>query len=112
MDCQEAQSKVLNYLNHKLNREETKEFIEHIRKCQDCQDELEINYIVMVGMRQLDGGEVFSADFRKGLKEDMDSRYAQAQKEEERNRSLRVAVLALLVSLLLWFLGRGIALLL
>ncbi len=112
MDCQEAQSKVLNYLNHKLNREETKKFIEHIRKCPDCQDELEINYIVMVGMRQLDEGEVLSADFRRELKEDMDSRYAQVKKEEERNRSLRIAVTALVVSLLLWVLGRGIAFLL
>ena len=31
MNCQNAQSMVLNFINNKLDKEETKEFIEHIR---------------------------------------------------------------------------------
>ena len=48
MNCQEAQSNIMNYINHNLSNEQTKEFIEHIYSCPNCQDELEINYIVMV----------------------------------------------------------------
>ena len=36
MNCQNAQSMVLNFINNKLDKEETKEFIEHIRSCKDC----------------------------------------------------------------------------
>ena len=89
--------------------EQTKAFIEHIRTCPDCQDELEINYIVMIGLQQLDEGEILSVDFRKKLKEDIDRRYEEARKEEERNHSVRVMVIAFLLSLFLWLLGKGIA---
>lgn len=109
MNCQEAQSNVLNYITHKLSREETREFIEHVRECPDCQDELEINYIVMIGMRQLDKGDVLSVDFQKELKEDMDRRYQQARKDEERSQSVRVLFLAFLISFLLWLLGKVLA---
>lgn len=109
MNCQEAQSKILNYINHNLDHEETKEFIEHIRTCPDCQDELEINYIVMIGMKQLDDGEILSVDFRKKLKEDIDKRYDEAVREEERSHSFRVIVIAFIVSLALWLLGRILA---
>ena len=69
MNCQEAQSNVLNYINHKLTNEEITQFIEHIRECEDCRDELEIYYITMIGMQQLDEGELLTADFQKALKE-------------------------------------------
>ena len=109
MNCQEVQSNIMNYINHHLNHEQTKAFIEHIRTCPDCRDELEINYIVMIGLQQLDEGEILSVDFRKKLKEDIDRRYEEARKEEERNHSVRVMVIAFLLSLFLWLLGKGIA---
>ena len=56
MNCQNAQSMVLNFINNKLDKEETKEFIEHIRSCKDCWEELEIYYTVSLGLRQLDSG--------------------------------------------------------
>lgn len=109
MNCQEAQSNIMNYINHHLSNEQTKSFIEHIRSCPDCQDELEINYIVMVGLQQLDDGEIMSVDFRKKLKEDINLRYDMVRKEEERSHSLRVIIIAFLISLTLWLLSRGLA---
>ena len=41
MNCQNAQSMVLNFINNKLDKEETKAFIEHVRDCKDCWEELE-----------------------------------------------------------------------
>ena len=56
MNCQNAQSMVLNFINNKLDKEETKAFIEHVRDCKDCWEELEIYYVMLVGLKQLDGG--------------------------------------------------------
>lgn len=106
MNCQEAQSNVLNYINHKLTNEEITQFIEHIRECEDCRDELEIYYITMIGMQQLDEGELLTADFQKALKEDMSQRYMQCQREKDRTHSIRVMLGAFLISLLMWIIGR------
>lgn len=111
MNCQEAQSNVLNYINHKLDNEEITEFIEHMRECEDCRDELEIYYITMIGMQQLDEGELLTADFQKALKEEMNEQYRQCQKEKERTHSLRVLLAAFLISVLMWLVGQLIILL-
>ncbi len=105
MNCQETQSMILNYLNHNLDHETNKAFIEHIRSCPDCQDELEINYIVMTGMQQLDNDEVFTTDYRKELLDDLNRQYAQIEREEDRGHSFRVLFLAFLFSGFLWMLG-------
>ena len=57
MNCQNAQSMVLNFINNKLDKEETKAFIEHVRDCKDCWEELEIYYVMLVGLKQLDERE-------------------------------------------------------
>ena len=103
MNCQEAQSNVLNYINHKLNKEEIRRFIEHIRECDDCRDELEIYYITM---QQIDDGELQTADFQKALKEDMCTRYEQCMREQDRTHSIRVLLGAFILSLLLWLIGQ------
>ena len=35
MNCQNAQSMVLNFINNKLDKEEARAFIEHVRDCKD-----------------------------------------------------------------------------
>ena len=57
MNCQNAQSMVLNFINNKLDKEETRAFIEHVRDCKDCWEELEIYYVMLVGLKQLDERE-------------------------------------------------------
>ena len=76
MNCQNAQSMVLNFINNKLDKEETKEFIEHIRSCKDCWEELEIYYVMLIGLKQLDEGEELAADFKEKLQNEVDSRTA------------------------------------
>lgn len=102
MNCQEAQSNVLNYINHKLNKEQTMDFIEHIRQCANCQDELEIYFIMMVGLRQLDNGEVLTTDFQKELTDDMNQRYQAIQKERSREHLLQLLIFGIFIAGLLW----------
>ena len=79
MNCQNAQSMVLNFINNKLDKEETKAFIEHVRDCKDCWEELEIYYVMLVGLKQLDEGEELAADFRKKLQNEVESRYVEIE---------------------------------
>lgn len=108
MNCQEAQSKIQQYINDSLSQTETKEFIHHVRNCRNCRDELEIHYILSVGMQQLDEGEVLSADFQKELEDNIHRRYEKIVKEESWQRSFHVVLFSSIFSFFLWILGECI----
>ena len=102
MNCQKAQSMVLNFINNKLDKEETKEFIEHIRGCKDCWEELEIYYVMLIGLKQLDEGEELVTDFKEKLESEVDSRYNTIIKEDRRQHAIKITVITVSVAVLVW----------
>lgn len=54
MTCMEAEKMVIPYINDKLSVMELEDFIEHIETCENCREELEIHYMVDVGLKKLD----------------------------------------------------------
>jgi len=55
MDCREIQAMIIPYINSALDDEQLKIFLKHIKTCKECKEELEIYYMVDVGLKQLDG---------------------------------------------------------
>ena len=98
MNCQNAQSMVLNFINNKLDKEETRAFIEHVRDCKDCWEELEIYYVMLVGLKQLDEGEELAADFRKKLQNEVESRYVEAK----RKHIAKIITILVTAAILIW----------
>ncbi|MDO5416037.1 MAG: zf-HC2 domain-containing protein [Lachnospiraceae bacterium] len=56
MNCQEAERLVMPYICDELSNEELEEFLEHVASCPNCQEELEIYFMVALGLKQLDSG--------------------------------------------------------
>lgn len=56
MTCQEAEHLVTPYINDRLSGDELEAFLKHIESCRNCQEELEIYFMVDVGLKQLDKG--------------------------------------------------------
>lgn len=56
MDCREAQKLVMPYIQDELTDRELEDFLEHIETCPACQEELEIYFMVSLGLKQLDEG--------------------------------------------------------
>lgn len=54
MTCTEAEKMVEPYIHDKLSLMELEAFMEHIDTCENCREELEIYYMVDVGLRKLD----------------------------------------------------------
>ena len=54
MKCSEAERKVLPYIRDELAGDELAEFLAHVDSCPSCREELEIYYMVDVGLKQLD----------------------------------------------------------
>ena len=102
MNCQNAQSMVLNFINNKLDKEETKEFIEHIRSCKDCWEELEIYYVMLIGLKQLDEGEELAADFKEKLQNEVDSRYLEIEKNSKRKYAAKIVIVLTIAVMLIW----------
>lgn len=67
MNCLEAQSKIVAFIENKLNDDETVEFVKHIRSCDNCQEELEIYYTLLVGMKELDEDKELSSNFKEEM---------------------------------------------
>ncbi len=54
MNCREAEKLVVPYIKDELTIDELDDFLEHVEYCNSCMEELEIHYMVDVGLRKLD----------------------------------------------------------
>lgn len=72
MDCRTAESLIDSYIKKNLTVEELEQFLEHVKLCPSCYDELETYFTVYFATLQLDGEkEDESFDINRMLKEDI-----------------------------------------
>jgi len=67
MDCREAQSLIIPFIEEQLEMEQLNAFLNHVTTCNDCNDELEVYYIALSGTKQLDNDENVVSDFKSDL---------------------------------------------
>lgn len=77
MNCREAQSLIVPFIEDKLDEERLEAFLEHIENCSECYDELEVYFIVFSGTRQLDDDYDDISDFKGELR-----KYIETKKEK------------------------------
>ena len=54
MTCKEATQYIMPYINDEMTDKEVQAFLEHIKSCKDCCEELEVHYTIYAGLAQLD----------------------------------------------------------
>lgn len=54
MTCKEAERMVTPYINDELDGDQLQAFLAHLENCSNCQEELEIYFMVDHGLKQLD----------------------------------------------------------
>ncbi|MGN0376272.1 MAG: anti-sigma factor family protein [Suilimivivens sp.] len=69
MTCKEVEKLIPLFLEDDLDTEDLHEFMEHIEKCDECKEELSIQFLVSEGMARLETGNVF--DLQNELKTQM-----------------------------------------
>lgn len=67
MECKQAEKIISQFLADELTIDELREFMEHIEKCEECREELTIEFLVHEGLSRLESGNVF--DLQKELSE-------------------------------------------
>ncbi|MBQ7924833.1 MAG: zf-HC2 domain-containing protein [Lachnospiraceae bacterium] len=71
MNCKEYEKLIPEYLSHKMNYPVLKAFMEHTEHCENCKEELQIQFLVSAGMARLEEGDSF--DLQRELAEGMTS---------------------------------------
>lgn len=102
MDCRETQSHIIPFIEGKLNDEDTKALISHIKQCNDCYDELEVYFIVLSGAKQLDSDNTAEdiSDFKGELQRYIAEREALVIKHKNRHvRNVIAGIFASVVTL-------------
>lgn len=93
MNCQEVQRLIPGFIENRLDDETMAAFLDHVAKCPKCYDELEVNYIVMVGIHQLDTDTVSSMNFSKNLKGVLAQRQQTLlNKQKEKHKRWRIGL--------------------
>ena len=59
MTCKEFEKMIPDFLNRKLDFLTLKKFNEHMESCEECREELTIQFLVTEGMQRLEEGNAF-----------------------------------------------------
>ena len=102
--CREITGMIPDYLDGRLAGRQLEHFLDHIRQCPDCYEELETNYMVKKTVRYLDEGNASadSFDFVPMLEKDMEEQEENIRRKKAIH-SLQLVILSftLLLTLLL-----------
>ncbi len=82
MDCKSAQQMIMPYIEHKLSDRETEDFIEHVRGCKACSEELEVYFTIYYALEQLDDDsrDQDNYDMKELLERDLRQRESRVRK--------------------------------
>ena len=103
MDCKTVQQKIMPYIEHKLTDRETEDFIDHVRTCKACSEELEVYFTIYYALEQLDHENQDTYNMKEMLERDLDQR---ERKVRQRNivrfyRRLLMALAGILAGIFL-----------
>lgn len=73
MTCKELEKMIPLFLADDLDTDDLREFLEHIDQCEECEEELTIQFLVLEGLSRLEAGNVFD------LKNELDFRMDEAE---------------------------------
>ena len=71
MNCRETQQMIDRYLKNNLEESELQAFLDHVRECPSCYEELEIYYTIEYALGYLDNGRKSAANPTERLKEEL-----------------------------------------
>ena len=72
LTCKEAEKMVMPYIDRQMCDDDLRRFVNHIKECPDCREELETYYIVYKGLMQLDEKEELSMNIVEALNDDLE----------------------------------------
>ena len=64
MDCKETRKNIYKFIEDGLDGKELQSFMKHVSECEECMEELAIQYLVTEGMQHLETESAFDLQSR------------------------------------------------
>lgn len=104
MECKNFEHLIPDFVGRKMDFRTLKEFCSHMEVCEECKEELVIQFLVTEGMQRLEDGDAFD------LQNELQIRLNEAELSLRRHKKWRklfiglgiMAILAV-VGIVLWF---------
>ncbi len=71
MDCKETRKNIYKFIEDELDSRDLQSFVKHVTECEECREELAIQYLVTEGMLHLEKESTF--DLQSQLEKKMES---------------------------------------
>lgn len=105
MECRECEKLIPGFIKGKLNYPTLRRFYGHLRQCQDCREELDIQFLIQEGMQHLEEGDAFD------LQSELDERMEAAEKSIRYHSiflyagiAVEILAVGLLAGIVIWIL--------
>ena len=108
MKCVKAQGLITKYINNELHGELLEDFLEHLDECKDCKEDLEIYYVIMKGMQQIDEDNVVDYNFHRAFEQELGDSKARLAKSNKRFM-VKFLLFEIMVILIAFFLTGDVA---
>lgn len=92
MNCKEFEKRIPDFIENKLEYKELKSFVQHVEECEDCREELTIQFLVAEGMVRLEEGGAFD------LQKELDRRMEMTRRGIRRHNGAKCAVITLVLA--------------
>lgn len=83
LTCKEVEMIIPDFIKQKLEYHDLKKFLEHIETCENCKEELTIQFLIEEGMARLEDGSAFD------LQKELNARIQECEKQIERHRMMQ-----------------------
>ncbi len=83
MECKEAEKLISKFIDDELEQKEAVRFLAHIEECEECREELAIQFLVTEGIANLEQGTAFD------LQGELKRRMHILERRVARNENLR-----------------------
>lgn len=103
MTCFEAQCLITPFINEELNNEQLEGFLEHVKHCSECRDDLEVYFTLLNGMKQLDENKNIANNFHIDLEGFLHKQEEKILQERKKKIQKRVVLCLFMLVLGLWF---------
>lgn len=105
MDCKEFERLIPDFISDKLDYQSLKRFNSHMGYCENCREELTIQFLVTEGVQRLEDGSAF--DLQGELRGHLEESYKRVRRHDifmHVGLILEIAAVGLLVGSILWIL--------
>ena len=105
MTCRECEKQIPDFIGRKMDYLGMKRFLEHVDACENCQEELVIQFLIQEGMAHLEDGDVF--DLQRELQEHLEEARRRVRSHEgilQMGTVFELLAMAGVMGIVLWIL--------